>query len=186
VVYTTDNGPNQFSWPDAATTPFRNEKNSNWEGAYRVPAMVRWPARSNRVKSPTRCSRAGLVPDAARGCRRHRCERQTAQGLGADFRWHQLQGASGRLQPVALPDRPAPKASARVLLLQRRRRAGVNALRQLESGVLRTAPPGGFKVWSEPFVCLRVPKIFNLRMDPYERPTWFPISTTTGPPRTFT
>ena len=38
---TTDNGPNQWSWPDAATTPFRNEKNSNWEGAYRVPAMVR-------------------------------------------------------------------------------------------------------------------------------------------------
>jgi arylsulfatase len=45
VVYTTDNGPNQWSWPDAATTPFRNEKNSNWEGAYRVPAMVRWPGK---------------------------------------------------------------------------------------------------------------------------------------------
>ena len=43
VVYTTDNGPNQFSWPDAATTPFRSEKNTNWEGAFRVPAMVRWP-----------------------------------------------------------------------------------------------------------------------------------------------
>ncbi|WP_369603925.1 sulfatase-like hydrolase/transferase, partial [Klebsiella quasipneumoniae] len=43
VVYTTDNGPTQFSWPDAATPPFRNEKNSNWEGAYRVPAMIRWP-----------------------------------------------------------------------------------------------------------------------------------------------
>jgi arylsulfatase len=43
VLYTTDNGPNMFSWPDAAMTPFRNEKNSNWEGAYRVPAMIRWP-----------------------------------------------------------------------------------------------------------------------------------------------
>ena len=43
VVFTTDNGPNQFSWPDAATTPFRSEKNTNWEGAYRVPAFVRWP-----------------------------------------------------------------------------------------------------------------------------------------------
>ena len=41
VVYTTDNGPNQFSWPDAATTPFRSEKDTNWEGAFRVPAMVR-------------------------------------------------------------------------------------------------------------------------------------------------
>jgi arylsulfatase len=43
VVYTTDNGPNMFSWPDAAMTPFRSEKDSNWEGAFRVPAMVRWP-----------------------------------------------------------------------------------------------------------------------------------------------
>ena len=48
VMYTTDNGPHMNSWPDAAMTPFRNEKNSNWEGAYRVPAMVRWPGRSNR------------------------------------------------------------------------------------------------------------------------------------------
>ena len=45
VIYTTDNGPNQFSWPDAATTPFRSEKDTNWEGAFRVPAMVRWPGR---------------------------------------------------------------------------------------------------------------------------------------------
>jgi arylsulfatase len=43
VIYSTDNGPNQFSWPDAATTPFRSEKDTNWEGAFRVPAMIRWP-----------------------------------------------------------------------------------------------------------------------------------------------
>jgi arylsulfatase A-like enzyme len=43
VIYTTDNGPNMFSWPDAAMTPFRSEKDSNWEGAFRVPAMIRWP-----------------------------------------------------------------------------------------------------------------------------------------------
>ncbi|MGF6176401.1 arylsulfatase A-like enzyme [Ensifer sp. 4252] len=45
VVYATDNGPNQFSWPDAATTPFRSEKDSNWEGAFRVPAIIRWPGK---------------------------------------------------------------------------------------------------------------------------------------------
>ena len=43
VMYSTDNGPHMNSWPDASMTPFRNEKNSNWEGAYRVPAVVRWP-----------------------------------------------------------------------------------------------------------------------------------------------
>src|SRR3954470_9339776 len=45
VIYTTDNGPNQWSWPDAATTQFRSEKDTNWEGAFRVPAMIRWPGR---------------------------------------------------------------------------------------------------------------------------------------------
>ena len=45
VIFTTDNGPNQFSWPDAATTPFRSEKDTNWEGAFRVPAMIRWPGK---------------------------------------------------------------------------------------------------------------------------------------------
>ena len=43
VIYTTDNGAEAFSWPDGGTTPFRGEKNTNWEGGYRVPAMVRWP-----------------------------------------------------------------------------------------------------------------------------------------------
>ena len=43
VFYSTDNGPHQNTWPDAGTTPFRSEKNTNWEGAWRVPAMVRWP-----------------------------------------------------------------------------------------------------------------------------------------------
>src|SRR6056297_2637275 len=43
VKYSTDNGPHYNTWPDAGTTPFRSEKNSNWEGAYRVPAFVRWP-----------------------------------------------------------------------------------------------------------------------------------------------
>ena len=45
VIYTTDNGPNMFTWPDAAMTPFRSEKDSNWEGAFRVPAMIRWPGK---------------------------------------------------------------------------------------------------------------------------------------------
>jgi arylsulfatase A-like enzyme len=73
VMYSTDNGPHLNSWPDAAMTPFRNEKNSNWECAYRVPAMVRWPGKikpgsvSNEIVShldwmPTLLAAAG-VPD---------------------------------------------------------------------------------------------------------------------------
>ena len=66
VVYTTDNGPNQFSWPDAATTPFRSEKNTNWEGAFRVPAMVRWPGHIKPGEVVQRDDLGPrLVPDAA-------------------------------------------------------------------------------------------------------------------------
>ena len=46
VMYSTDNGAECFSWPDGGTTPFRNEKNSNWEGGYRVPCAIRWPGKS--------------------------------------------------------------------------------------------------------------------------------------------
>jgi len=45
VMYSTDSGPNMFTWPDAAMTPFRSEKNTNWEGAYRVPCVARWPGK---------------------------------------------------------------------------------------------------------------------------------------------
>ena len=70
VMYSTDNGPHANSWPDAGTTPFRSEKNTNWEGAFRVPAIVRWPGKiqagtvSNEIIShldwlPTFVSRRG-------------------------------------------------------------------------------------------------------------------------------
>jgi arylsulfatase A-like enzyme len=53
VLYSTDNGPHYNTWPDAANTPFRNEKNSNWEGAFRVPAFVRWPGKFPRARRST-------------------------------------------------------------------------------------------------------------------------------------
>jgi arylsulfatase A-like enzyme len=98
VMYSTDNGPHMNSWPDAAMTPFRNEKNSNWEGAYRVPAMVRWPGHikagtvCNDIVShldwmPTLLAAAG-VPDV-----------KEAAPQGHESRRHDLQGASRRLQP---------------------------------------------------------------------------------------
>ncbi len=76
VMYTTDNGPHMNTWPDAAMTPFRSEKNTNWEGAYRVPAMVRWPGQDQaRHASPTTSSRTST------GCRPclHRRRAQTSR-----------------------------------------------------------------------------------------------------------
>ena len=58
VFYSTDNGPHYNAWPDAGTTPFRSEKNSNWEGAYRVPAFVRWPGQVHGRQDAQRPRRA--------------------------------------------------------------------------------------------------------------------------------
>ena len=71
VIYTTDNGAETFSWPDGGTTPFRGEKNTNWEGGWRVPSMVRWPGKiepgsrsiSARITSRVSWARAAVVPE---------------------------------------------------------------------------------------------------------------------------
>ncbi len=116
VMYSTDNGPHMNSWPDAAMTPFRNEKNSNWEGAYRVPALVRWPGKikpgsvSNGDHVASR-----LDADIAGRGRRAGCPAKAAERLYC--RRHDLQGASRRLQLRSLPDRAGAEGSARELLL---------------------------------------------------------------------
>ena len=138
VIYSTDNGPHMNTWPDAAMTPFRNEKNSNWEGAYRVPAMVRWPGKikagsvSNEIMShmdwlPTLLAAAG-DPDI---------KEKLLTGYQAIG--DRLQGPSRRLQLPALPHRRDEKRPAQgVLLLLRRRGPHGTALPQLE-GRLRAA-----------------------------------------------
>ncbi len=96
VMYSTDNGPHMNSWPDAAMTPFRNEKNSNWEGAYRVPAMVRWPGKikpgsvSNEI-----VSHLDWMPTLLADGRRARHHGEAAQGRQG--RRQDLQGPSRRL-----------------------------------------------------------------------------------------
>ncbi len=116
VMYSTDNGPHMNSWPDAGMTPFRNEKNSNWEGAYRVPAMVRWPGKikpgsvANDIVShmdwlPTFLAAAG-EPDIV--------EKLQKRPYGGQ---KNLQGASGRLQPPALSDGQGDQESPDILFL---------------------------------------------------------------------
>ena len=104
VMYSTDNGPHMNSWPDAGMTPFRNEKNSNWEGAYRVPALVRWPGHIPAGQRAQRhCQPQRLVHHAAGGGRGARYRRQAPQGHRTQR--HRVQGASRRAQPVALHHR---------------------------------------------------------------------------------
>ncbi|GAB5100473.1 arylsulfatase [Caballeronia sp. LP006] len=169
VVYTTDNGPNQFSWPDAATTPFRSEKNTNWEGAFRVPAIIRWPGKikpgtvSRQMISgldwfPTLVAAAGdngiadrLLKGAAIG--------------GKNFKVH-LDGYNF-VPYLTGQTKDAPRHE----FFYFNDDGLLVAMRQDDWKVVfcEQRQPGGYEVWANPFTCLRVPKIFNLRMDPYER-----------------
>ncbi len=169
VMYSTDNGPHMNSWPDAAMTPFRNEKNSNWEGAYRVPAMVRWPGKieagsvSNAIVShldwlPTFLAMAGN-PDVTK---------TLLDGDKVGDREYKIHLDGFNLVPhlTGQADK-GPRDSFFYCNDDQQ----LTALRydHWKLVFLEQRAPGTLRVWAEPFVSLRVPKIFNLRTDPYER-----------------
>ncbi len=173
VFYSTDNGPHYNSWPDAAATPFRGEKNTNWEGGWRVPAMVRWPGKiapgsvSNEIVHhmdwlPTFAAAAGDgdVKEALKSGR--------AMG-GRSYKVH-LDGYD--VTPV-LTGSVEPKQGPRKEIFYFSDDGDLTALRYLDWKLvfMEQKATGTFRVWMEPFVPLRVPLMFNLRRDPYERAT---------------
>ncbi len=169
VMYSTDNGPHMNSWPDAAMTPFRNEKNSNWEGAYRVPCMVRWPGQitpgkvSNEIVAhhdwlPTLLAIAG-DPDVAE---------KLKKGYKVGDMTYKVHVDGYNLIPL-LTGQAAE--SPRESFIYCNDDQQVTALRydNWKLVFLEQRARGTLRIWAEPFVSLRLPKIFNLRLDPYER-----------------
>ena len=169
VMYSTDNGPHINSWPDAAMTPFRNEKNSNWEGAYRVPAMVRWPGKikpgsvSNEIVShldwlPTLLAMAG-VPDV---------KEELLTGYEAGKETYKVHLDGYNLLPYLTGE--APKGPRKEFFYFSDD-GDLTGLRydNWKFVFLEQRATGTLQVWAEPFTHLRVPLIFNLRLDPYER-----------------
>jgi arylsulfatase A-like enzyme len=168
VIYTTDNGPNMFSWPDAAMTPFRSEKDSNWEGAFRVPAMVRWPGKikpgqvSNEMMSgldwfPTLLAAAGDTSI------KERLLKGASVG-GKTFKVH-LDGHN--LLPYLTGQEPKSPRTEFFYFND----DGVPVATRVDNWKFvwcEQRAPGNMVIWANPFTCLRVPKVFNLRMDPYE------------------
>jgi arylsulfatase A-like enzyme len=168
VFYSTDNGPHCNTWPDAGTTPFRSEKNSMWEGAYRVPAMIRFPGKikagsvSNEIVShldwlPTFLAAAG-EPDIVEKCKKgHKVGNKT-------FKVH-LDGYN-LIPHLTGKDPKSPRKG----FLYFTDDGDVAALRydNFKVAFLEQRARGTMQVWTEPMVQLRVPKIFNLRTDPYE------------------
>jgi arylsulfatase len=170
VFYSTDNGPHYNSWPDAAATPFRGEKNTNWEGGWRVPAMVRWPGKippgtwSNQIVHhmdwlPTFLAAAG-DPDV-----KEKLRKGGVQAIGRSYKVH-LDGYN--VLPLLTGE---TQESPRQEVFYFSDDGDLTALRYQDWKLIfmEQRVPGTFVVWANPFTPLRVPLIFNLRRDPYER-----------------
>lgn len=169
VIYTTDNGPHKNTWPDAAISPFRNEKNSNWEGAFRVPCMIRWPGKikagsiSNEIVSgldwlPT------LVAAAGGGDIKEKLLDGLTVG-GKKFNVH-LDGYN--ILPYLTGEAEASPRESFFYFNDDGQLVGMR-FRNWKLVFLEQRATGTLRVWSEPFTSLRLPKIFDLRADPYEQ-----------------
>jgi arylsulfatase A-like enzyme len=169
VVYSTDNGPHMNTWPDGAMTPFRSEKDTNWEGAFRIPLLVRWPGRvpagsvTNEIVQhhdwlPTFLAIAGDV-DAPKRLRKGATFGEKTFKVHIDgynlLPFLTTEGAKSPRDSFFYFDDDGNLVAVRyknwkVVFAEQRCR-------------------GTLQIWAEPFTVLRLPKLFNLRTDPFER-----------------
>ncbi len=168
VMYSTDNGPHYNSWPDAGITPFRSEKNTNWEGGWRVPAFVRWPGKikagtvlngivSHQDWLPTLLAVAGEADISAKLLNGHKAGDKT-------FKVH-IDGLN--MLPYLTGE---VKESPRQSFFYISDDGDVLGIRMGDwKMVLAEQRATRMQCWAEPFVKLRLPKMFNLRRDPFER-----------------
>jgi len=168
VFYSTDNGPHYNTWPDSGTTIFRSEKNSNWEGAYRVPAFVRWPGKFEAGKTLNGIvSHEDWLPTLAAIGGDPDIKKKLRDGVelnGRSYRnyidgQNQLDYFSGKTEESPRKDFIYVNDDGQVV-----------AMRYDAWKVVFLENRGqAFGVWREPFIELRVPLLFNLRRDPLER-----------------
>ncbi len=169
VIYTTDNGPHMNSWPDAGMTPFRSEKNTNWEGAFRAPAIIRWPGHipagsvDNSIVSsldwfPTLIAAAGDT----------KIKEQLLDGYKIGNKTYKVHLDGYNLLPYLTQKE---KVNPRRHFFYFNDDGDLVALRvdNFKHVFMEQRMQGTLAIWAEPFVVLRLPKLFNLRTDPYER-----------------
>jgi arylsulfatase A-like enzyme len=166
VMYSTDNGAEKFSWPDGGASPFRGEKNENWEGGYRVPCAIRWPGViapgtvnndifSHEDMLPTIMAAAG-VPDV---------KEQLLKGMKVGDKTFKVHLDGYNITDALAGKSPNPRHE----FFYWNDDGSLVGLRfDNWKIVFQEQRAHGFDVWQEPFVTLRLPKIFNLRMDPFE------------------
>jgi len=166
VMYSTDNGAEKFTWPDGGQSPFRGEKNTNWEGGYRVPCAIRWPGVikpgtvlndifAHEDMLPTLLAAAG-APDV---------REQLLKGMKVGSKTFKVHLDGYDLTKALAGTAPSPR---REFFYFNDDGALVGLRFDQWKMVFAEQRAHGFAVWEEPFVTLRVPKTFNLRSDPFE------------------
>ena len=166
VMYSSDNGAEKFTWPDGGTSPFRGEKNDNWEGSYRVPTLIKWPGTikpgtvNNGIFShmdmlPTIMAAVG-VPDV---------KEQLLKGMKVGNKTFKVHLDGYNATAAFAGKAPSPRHE----FFYFNDDGALVALRFDQwKLVFQEQRSHGFDVWQDPFIELRLPKLFNLRTDPFE------------------
>jgi arylsulfatase len=169
VLYSTDNGPHMNSWPDGAMTPFRSEKDTNWEGAYRVPLMIKWP---NKIKagsiSNDIVSHLDWLPTFLAAAGDADVKEKLLKGYKADKKTFKVHLDGYNLLPYLTgKESKCPREEFYYFSDD----GDLTALRydNWKLVFMEQRATGTLRIWAEPFIRLRLPKMFNLRTDPFER-----------------
>ncbi len=166
VMYSTDNGAEKFTWPDGGQSPFRGEKNTNWEGGYRVPTLIRWPG----VIQPGTVlndifAHEDMLPTFLRAAGAPDVREQLLKGMKVGKQTFKVHLDGYDIRDALAGKTPSPRHE----FFYFNDDGSLVALRYNQWKIVFAEQRGqGFDVWQEPFVTLRVPKLFNLRSDPFE------------------
>jgi arylsulfatase A-like enzyme len=166
VMYSTDNGAEKMSWPDGGTSPFRGEKNENWEGGYRVPCAIRWPG---VIKPGTVLndifSHEDMIPTLMAAAGDTTVKEKLLKGMKVGDKAFKVHLDGYNITDALAGKSPSPRKE----FFYWSDDGSLVALRYDNwKLVFAEQRAHGFDVWQEPFVTLRLPKLFNLRSDPFE------------------
>ena len=167
-MYSTDNGPENDTWPDGANTPYRSQKDTNWEGAWRVPAFIRWPG---KIKAGLVLngivSHQDMLPTLLAAAGEPNINEKLLNGYKVGDKTFKVHIDGINVLPYLTGQ---VKESPRNNFFYVSDDGGVMAVRAGDyKAVFQEQDATRLRVWQEPFVKLRLPNIFNLRRDPFER-----------------
>jgi arylsulfatase A-like enzyme len=166
VMYSTDNGAEKFTWPDGGTSPFRGEKNTNWEGGYRVPCAIRWPGviKPGTVLNDV-FAHEDMVPTLLAAAGDPNVKEKLLKGMKVDGKTFKVHLDGYNITDALAGKSPGPRKE----FIYFNDDGSLVALRYDNWKIVFAEQRAhGMNVWQDPFVPLRLPKVFNLRSDPFE------------------